>query len=106
MDRLFLRLDANHALASDGNQWILQSRAGRDWRSVSFIASTKRVLRRVIGEYGISLTPEAAEYLDAMPATFGEWQKLRDQPHGPGFSEYQPPAKTLEPTPDLHRGAA
>ena len=43
------------------------SRAGR---ALSFIGSDKRVLRRVIREAGVILTPAARANLDALPEQF------------------------------------
>ena len=45
------------------------------WQPLAFVGSTKRVLRRVLREKGIHPTPEAAEYLDAMPDTFKIWHE-------------------------------
>ena len=83
-DRPLFNLDANGRwrLVYDSNQWVLQRRVGaprpgkgaavRDtgWRGVSFIGSEKRILRRVIREAGVVLTPEAQVRLDALPETF------------------------------------
>jgi len=37
---------------------------------VSFVGGTKATLRRVLGEKGVVLTPEAAARLDALPERF------------------------------------
>ncbi len=37
---------------------------------VSFVGSSKRVLRRVLGEAGVVLTPEAQARFDALPEQF------------------------------------
>jgi len=77
-----LDAEARWRLAYDNQQWVVQRRVGsprpgkgaavRDtgWKGISFIGSTKRVLRRVIHEAGISLTPEAQARLDALPEQF------------------------------------
>ena len=41
--------------------------------TVSFVGSTKRVLRRVIKERGVEPTLEAEEALHSLPDTFREW---------------------------------
>ena len=88
-DKPLFNLDAEGRwrLAYDRNQWILQRgekrnsvRAGgrskgprsdgMDWRGVSFVGSEKRILRRVIREAGVVLTPEAQARLDALPGDF------------------------------------
>ena len=80
-DRVFLDLGSGWALGFDPNQWIvMRARKRRDqryWNPEAFITSTKRILRRVLLEKGIQPTPEAAEYIDAMPDTFREWYHLR-----------------------------
>ncbi len=69
---------ARWRLAYDSQQWVVQRRTQKPrarrfkghaitdsgWRAVSFVASTKRVLRRVLGEAGVILTPEAQARLD------------------------------------------
>ncbi len=79
-----LDTDARWRLAYDRQQWVVQRRAQKarvrhieghavadsGWRAVSFIGSEKRVLRRVLGEKGVVLTPEAQARLDALPEHF------------------------------------
>jgi len=90
-DRSLFLLDAKarFRLAHDRQQWILQRTKKRkaprrpkpppspfegapsavmDWRAISFIGSTKRVLRRCICEAGVILTAEAQ--LDHLPEQF------------------------------------
>ncbi len=85
-DKPLFNLDAEGRwrLAYDRQQWIVQRRAGNPlpgrsgnaagatsgWKAVSFIGSEKRVLRRVLGEAGVVLTPEAQSRLDALPEQF------------------------------------
>ena len=83
-DKSLFNLDAEGRwrLSYDRQQWILQRRAGspragkgsavRDtgWKAVSFVGSSKRILRRVLGEAGVALTPEAQARLDALPEQF------------------------------------
>ena len=79
-DKPLFALDAEGRwrLAYDELQWILQTRRGKPtanssgFLGVSFIASEKRVLVDVIREKGVSLTAEAIDQLDALPATFRE----------------------------------
>ncbi len=77
-----LDAEARWRLAYDRNQWIVQRRdgppraseapAGRNsgYRAVSFVGNSKRVLRRVLGENDVVLTPEAQAQLDALPEQF------------------------------------
>ncbi len=85
-DKPLFNLDAKGRwrLAFDRQQWVVQRRAGTPcqrgsdsaamrrtgWKAVSFIGSEKRVLRRVLGEKGVVLTPEAQARLDALPEQF------------------------------------
>ena len=79
-DTLFLRLSEKWALAYDKSQWIVQRRKApgkkggeRKWAAVSFVASNKDILLRVLREKGAEIDPAAREYIDAMPDTFREW---------------------------------
>ena len=76
-DRIFLHLCDGWALGFDPLQWMLMRakiRGGqRDWQPVAFVATEKRILRRVLAEKGVQPTPEAQAALDAMPDTFQEW---------------------------------
>ncbi len=76
-DTQFLRLSEKWALAYDKNQWIVQKRKALGkkcrWAAVSFVASNKDILWRVLREKGAEIDPAAREYIDAMPATFREW---------------------------------
>ena len=77
-------------LAYDPLQWIVQRRktlprpsevgdsAEPCWRAVSFIGSTKRVLRRVLGERGVVLTADAHARLDALPDRFKTFIAVAD----------------------------
>ncbi len=83
-DKPLFNLDAEGRwrLAYDSQQRVVQrrrraprrsERAGisdSGWRGVSFIGSTKTTLRRVLGEKGVVLTPEAVARLDALPEQF------------------------------------
>ncbi len=79
-DKQFLRLSKKWALAYDKNQWIPQRRKvpGKKggecrWDAVSFVASNKDILLRVLREKGAEIDPAAREHIDAMPHTFREW---------------------------------
>ncbi len=43
------------------------------WAAVSFVASNKDILWRVLREKDAEIDPAAREYIDAMPDTFREW---------------------------------
>ncbi|MCZ6813538.1 MAG: hypothetical protein O7F14_05745, partial [Alphaproteobacteria bacterium] len=73
-------LSENWALAYDNAQWIVQRRKAPSkkggacrWAAVSFVASNKDILWRVLREKGAEIEPAAREYIDAMPDTFREW---------------------------------
>ena len=78
-DRVLFLICDGWALGHDANQWtLLKAKKRRDeryWNAVSFIASNKTVLRRVLREKRILPTAEAQEYLDTMPESFTEWQQ-------------------------------
>jgi hypothetical protein len=87
-DRIFLHLCPGWALGYNKLQWMIMkadkmppegvlSLPTARFRAVSFIACYKRVLCRVLREKGITPTPKAQSYIDAMPDTFREWQQLR-----------------------------
>ncbi len=83
-DNPLFNLDAEGRwrLAYDRQQWIIQRRKGaprpsgvvpgRDsgWMAVSFVGGKKATLDRLFREKGISLTPEAQAWLDALPEQF------------------------------------
>lgn len=78
-DQFLIDLAPGWALGFDQKQWIIYrvyfKRDTARLLPVSFIGSTKAVLLRVINETGIKLTPEATEYIDAMPDTFRVWYR-------------------------------
>ena len=85
-DQFLIDLAPGWALGFDNLQWVLgkvvktphkavKTALGARLRPVAFIASTKAVLWRVINENEIELTPEAVEYIDAMPDTFRDWYR-------------------------------
>ena len=73
-DVQFLMLNGRWALAFDRLQWIVQHRRGKpgreQWRPVSFVATDRRVLQRVLCENGVELTPETQAALESLPGTF------------------------------------
>ncbi len=80
VDTHFLCLSEKWALAYDNAQWIVQRRkapgkkgGARRWAAVSFVASNKADLLRVLREKGAEIDPAPREYIDAMPDTFREW---------------------------------
>ena len=89
-DQFLIDLAPGWALGFDSRQWILmtvdktspgaeKTVARARLRAVSFIGSTKTVLRRCLSENEIKLTPEAAEYIDAMPDTFRAWYQRHNR---------------------------
>jgi hypothetical protein len=76
-DRHLFDLAPGWALGYDERQWMVmkgrQKNGKQIWRPVSFVASTKLVLERVIGEHGITLTPAAQKSLDQLPERFKQW---------------------------------
>ncbi len=83
VDVRFLRLSEKWALAYDENQWIVQKRKAPSktggacrWAAVSFVASNKADLWRVLREKGAEIDPAARAYIDAMPETFREWVSM------------------------------
>ncbi len=85
-DKPLFNLDAEGRwrLAYDSQQWVVQRRAQKPrvrrleghaiadsgWRGVSFVGGKKATLRRVLGEKGVVLTPEAQARLDVLPEQF------------------------------------
>ena len=70
-DALFLRLSDNWRLASDPLQWVVQRRGAFDsktgerrWNAVSFVATRREVLMRVLRELGAVTTPDGQDALD------------------------------------------
>ena len=73
-ENIFLRLNDRWALSYDRLQWLVMQRKGKGrWQAVSFIASDKGVLHRVLREKGCHPTPKATNALLHMPERFKEW---------------------------------
>jgi hypothetical protein len=66
------RVAGDWALASDGVQWVLQRRHGKQWHAIKFIRSTKDHLALRMQEKGVP-PDDAARLLDGLPDTFDEW---------------------------------
>ena len=78
----FLQLSDNWRLASDPLQWVVQRRGSFDvkrgerrWNAVSFVATRRDILFRVLRELEAEVSPDAQAALDDLPQTFREWQK-------------------------------
>ncbi len=71
----FLQLSDNWRLASDLLQWVVQRRRGKTWAGVSFVATRRDILFRVLRELEAEVSPDAQAALDDLPQTFREWQK-------------------------------
>lgn len=72
-----IHLNSDWALDADSLQWILQRRRVSNnqevWQAISFVASTKTVLTRVIQQHGIVLDNKGKESLENLPETFQEF---------------------------------
>ncbi|HEX3342625.1 MAG TPA: hypothetical protein VHT68_26025 [Pseudolabrys sp.] len=79
------------ALASDGNQWILQRRRGGRWDAVSFVRSTRDILARCMREKGATPS-DIQSLLDGLPGTFDAWQKPTGVCHSDLSASGDPPA--------------
>ena len=81
-DRIFLKLSDGWALGYDQRQWMVMRRYKRleewYWNPVAFIATDKRILRRVLREKGAVITPDAENALNHLPDTFREWLTTLD----------------------------
>jgi hypothetical protein len=85
-DRIFLRLGENGALGADARQWVLYRLAHTDkpqpgstwqgvqWKAVSYVRSSKRILAQCIGKKGINLSQEGQAALDALADNFDCWK--------------------------------
>src|SRR5512134_2043751 len=81
--RMVLRLSANWAVLADDRQWMLckrRTKAHRGWKPLSYVASSKAVLLRCIGEKGAVVDAQGQAALDALPESFREWQLQMTRP--------------------------
>ena len=78
-DKLVFELNDKWAVLFDDRQWIVASkrtRAGKAiWRPVAFVASTRVVLERVIGELGVTPARQAQRTLNQLENTFKLWYR-------------------------------
>ena len=76
-----LPLGNGWALGADDLQWfVLRARNHRGrikWQPVGFVCSTRDVLRRVLREKGVRLTPEGEAAVNALQPTFDAWRKAQ-----------------------------
>nr|BDD44736.1 hypothetical protein 2 [Rhodospirillaceae bacterium] len=75
-DRFLFQLDDKHALGADPLQWMVlrcRKQGVDDWYPISFIATEKSILLRVLKDKGVDPTPAAVAALSALPDTFREW---------------------------------
>ena len=80
------------ALGADSLQWILYRRASKrtgQWQAVSFVASTRVILERCMGEKGC---PAACQLilLAGLPPTFDQWRETRQKPPPPVPADPEP----------------
>jgi hypothetical protein len=70
-DPLF-NLTPNARISADSNQWMLELRqpGKKSWRTASYIASTKKVLMRVLKEHDVTPTAEGTKHLASLPDRF------------------------------------
>jgi hypothetical protein len=80
VDKQFLHLNENWALAYDRLQWILQRRGSYDtrrrlhnWQPVAYVATRRDILMRIIRENGVEPNADAKITLENLPDTFGAW---------------------------------
>ena len=77
-DKFLFDLSLSWALAADDSQWIvlrrrnLRTQAG--WKPVSYVASNKTTLQRVLKKQGVVLTNDAERLLSEMSERFLDWQ--------------------------------
>jgi hypothetical protein len=82
-DRMVLRLSETWAVLADDRQWMLcrrRTNANSGWKPLSYVASSKAVLLRCIGEKGAVVDAQGQAALDALPESFREWQRQMTEP--------------------------
>ena len=70
------------AIATDGNQWVLQRRTGQKWLAISFVRSTKATLARCMREADATAL-EIETLLADLPAHFPGWEAYHDASQTP-----------------------
>lgn len=80
--RQFIRLNDKLAISADLAQWILERRGSFDkrrqcwnWEGISFVASNRDTLLRVIRETKERIEPEALKQVGALPFNFTDWRQ-------------------------------
>ncbi len=75
MNRVLFDLDDKHSLLTDGLQWIVgrKSKSGERYTNISYIASNKLIIHRVIRERNIDLSAEAEKCMDDLPLKFRDF---------------------------------
>jgi hypothetical protein len=75
---LLFSLAPGWAIGADDRQWILLRRRKRQdeayWQSISYVASTKAILLRILRDKGIQLTSDALVNIGALPDQFGDYR--------------------------------
>jgi hypothetical protein len=61
------------AVATDGLQWVLQRREGKQWHAISFVRSTKAILARCLRGAGATAV-DADALLADLPDRFSGWE--------------------------------
>jgi hypothetical protein len=82
-EHMVLRLSANWAVLADDRQWMLcrrRTKVHSGWKPLSYVASTKAVLLRCLGEKGAVVDAQGQAALDALPESFREWQREMTRP--------------------------
>ena len=79
-DRFLFDLAPGWARGADDLQWMLlrgkMRGEERYWNPVSFVASSKSILLRVLREKGVQPSAAAKEKLDALPDRFCDWHAI------------------------------
>jgi hypothetical protein len=80
VNKVLFDLNDKWRLGFDELQWIVMKKAARDgeaiYRPVSFIASRKAVLIRVLDDLGVTPSDVASTSLARLPDSFRAFQKL------------------------------
>jgi hypothetical protein len=82
-EHMLLRLSKTWAVLADDRQWMLcrrRNNANSGWKPLSYVASSKTVLLRCIGEKGAVVDAQGQAALDALPESFREWQRQMSKP--------------------------
>jgi len=77
--RVLIDLAPGWRLGVDPLQWVLLKWLRPKWRAIAFIATDTCVLKRVIQECGITLTVEAATFIDTLPRRFRDGEACQEE---------------------------